>query len=302
MHFFYRSLFFLLSRLPLWLLHPLGAGAGWLVYVASPSYRRLLRRNMALALGEEEAANPALRSAAAAAAGKMVLELPRIWLNPLEKAVSQVVEVCGWEHVEAGWRQGKGIIFLTPHLGCFEITAQYYAAQAPITVLYRPPKQSWIQPLIEKGRARQQLHLAAADLAGVRALFKALKRGEAVGLLPDQAPRKGEGRWLPFFGKAAYTMTLAARLTETGAAVVFAWGERLPGGKGYRLRLRPPLEPIAGTLEERATAINREIEALVRACPAQYLWGYNRYKRPAGAEPPPESPPLSPPFSPPPDC
>ncbi|MCL2830846.1 MAG: lysophospholipid acyltransferase family protein [Betaproteobacteria bacterium] len=285
----YRLFFRLLACLPLSLLHLLGAAAGWLVYVASSSYRRLLRQNMALALGEEAAADPALRSSAIAAAGKMVLELPRIWLNPLEKAVSQIVEVHGWEHVEAAWQQKKGIVFLTPHLGCFEITAQYYATHAPITVLYRPPKQTWIRPMIETGRARTQLHLATADLSGVRALWKALKRGEAVGLLPDQAPRKGEGLWLPFFGKPAYTMTLAARLTEANATVILAWGERLPGGKGYHFHLRPPLEPITGTLEERACAINREIEALVRGCPGQYLWGYNRYKHPAGAEPPPAS-------------
>ena len=131
------------------------------------------------------------------------------------------------------------------------------------------------------------LHLAAADLSGVRGLIKALKRGEAVGLLPDQAPKMGEGKWLPFFGKPAYTMTLAARLTETGAAVIFAFGERLSGGAGYRMHLRGPQFPIEGSLEERATAINREIEALIRSCPGQYLWGYNRYKRPRGVEPPP---------------
>jgi KDO2-lipid IV(A) lauroyltransferase len=180
-------------------------------------------------------------------------------------------------------------VFLTPHLGCFEITAQYYAAHAPITVLYRPPKFAALQQLIETGRKREKLHLAPADLSGVRSLIRALKRGEAVGLLPDQAPKVGEGVWLDWFGRPAYTMTLAARLTETGAATVFAWAERLPGGAGYHLRLRSPLVPLEGDTACRAQAVNREIEALIRECPGQYLWGYNRYKRPRGA-PPPESP------------
>jgi KDO2-lipid IV(A) lauroyltransferase len=132
------------------------------------------------------------------------------------------------------------------------------------------------------------LHLAPADLSGVRALIKALKKGQAVGMLPDQAPKVGEGLWLNFFGRPAYTMTLAARLTETGATPLMAWGERLPGGRGYRLHLRPPLKAFEGATVDRAQQINLEIEALVRECPTQYLWGYNRYKHPGGAVSPPQ--------------
>ena len=279
-----RFLFWLLSRLPLPLLHALGSVAGWLAYLFSPTYRRHLCENMTLALGESA---PASRSAAVASAGRMIVELPKIWLHPLDGALAMVREVRGWELVEEARQTGHGILFLTPHLGCFEITAQYVSLSAPITVLYRPPKHAVVQEMIEAGRARPMLHLAPADLSGVRSLIKALRRGEAVGMLPDQAPRVGEGRWLPFFGRPAYTMTLAARLSETGATVLMAFGERLPGGAGFRLHYRRPLAPIEGDLEARAIAINREIEALIREYPGQYLWGYNRYKRPRGVELPP---------------
>lgn len=276
-----------LSRLPLAWLHALGAALGWLVWLCSPTYRRHMRENMVLALGEAGARR--IRNAAIAHAGRQFIELPKIWLRPLEEVAARVVRISGWAHIEAAVRAGKGIVYLTPHLGCFEITAQYLSTQAPITVLYRPPKRAWMQTLIETGRQRAQLHIAAADLAGVRTLLKALKKGEAVGLLPDQAPKKGEGRWLDYFGKPAYTMTLAARLTESGAAVIMVWAERLPGGAGYHFHLQAPTQPISGDIVERAQQINHEIEALIRQCPQQYLWGYNRYKHPAGAEPPPES-------------
>lgn len=279
-----RFLFWLLSRLPLPLLHALGAVAGWLAYLFSPTYRRHLCENMALALGESAKVS---RSAAVASAGRMIVELPKIWLHPLDGALAMVREVRGWELVEEARQTGHGILFLTPHLGCFEITAQYVSLSAPITVLYRPPKHAVVQEMIEAGRARPMLHLAPADLSGVRSLIKALRRGEAVGMLPDQAPKVGEGKWLPFFGRPAYTMTLAARLSETGATVLMAFGERLPGGAGFRLHYRRPLAPIEGDLEARAIAINREIEALIREYPGQYLWGYNRYKRPRGVELPP---------------
>ena len=279
-------LFRILSHLPLAWLHRLGALLGWVAWLFSPTYRRHMREYMVLALGETEARR--LQSSAIANAGRSALELPRIWLRPLADAVAHVVKVSGWERVEAATRAGKGIVYLTPHLGCFEVTAQYLSTQAPVTVLYRPPKRAWLQTMIEAGRARAQLRIAAADLAGGRALLKALKRGEAVGLLPDQAPKFGEGRWMNFFSKPAYTMTLAARLTESGAAVIMVWAERLPGGTGFHFHLQAPTQPIRGTTEERAQQINHQIEHLIRQCPEQYLWGYNRYKRPRGVEAPPE--------------
>ena len=280
------SIFRLLSILPLAWLHAIGALAGWLAWVFSPTYRRHMRENMLLALGEDGERHA--RPAAIANAGRSALELSKIWLRPLEEAASRVVKVSGWELVEAATAAGKGVVYLTPHLGCFEVTAQYLSTHAPITVLYRPPKQAWLQTMIETGRARKQLYLAAADMTGVRALLKALKRGEAVGMLPDQAPKMGEGLWVDFFGKPAYTMTLAARLTEAGAAVIMVWAERLPGGAGYHFHLQQPTQPISGKTEERAERISHEIECLIRQCPEQYLWGYNRYKRPRGVEAPPE--------------
>ena len=269
-----------LACLPLPLLHNLGALAGWLAWLLSPVYRRNFSAHIAQA-GMMEA-----KAAAIAEAGKGLLELPKIWLRPQDEVLERVVKVSGWELVESAWAAGRGILFLTPHMGCFEITAQYYAARKPMTVLYRRPKKDWLAPLIEQGRGAN-LKLAPADLSGVRRLLKALKGGEAVGMLPDQVPGKGEGAWVEFFGRPAYTMTLAARLAETGATVLLAYAERLHYGAGYHLKLFPLSAPLAGDLLQRTAQLNREIEGLIRLCPEQYLWGYNRYKEPRGAGAPP---------------
>ena len=278
-------LFRLLAYLPLPVLHNLGALLGWIVYLASPTYRRHLRAHTAQAGDWAVAA----RSAAIAEAGKALLELPYIWLRPQQQVVAQVVRVTGWELVEAAWREERSILFLTPHLGCFEVTAQYYASFRPMTVLYRPPKLAWLQVFMEQGRGTH-LRLAPADLSGVRSLMKALRNKEAVGMLPDQVPGRGEGIWAPFFGKPAYTMTLAARLAASGNAsaapcVLFAHAERLTYGAGYHLRLQALDAPLADTLEARVVQFNQALEKLIRACPAQYLWSYNRYKTPAGVLP-----------------
>jgi KDO2-lipid IV(A) lauroyltransferase len=161
-------------------------------------------------------------------------------------------------------------------------------------VLYRPARQALLRRLQDESRARPHLATAPATLAGVRLLLRALKRGETVGLLPDQVPPEGMGVWAPFFGRDAYTMTLAAKLVrQSGADLIAIWGERLPRGRGFVVRpLAMPVPlPAANTLPADAQAaaladaiaINRAMEAVIRQAPAQYLWGYHRYKNPRQA-------------------
>jgi KDO2-lipid IV(A) lauroyltransferase len=130
-------------------------------------------------------------------------------------------------------------------------------------------------------RNRPGLQAVPTTLAGVRQMIKALRAGEAVGLLPDQVPPEGMGVWAPFFGRSAYTMTLAARLAlQTGARVVLIWGERLPWGRGYRLHTRPLGHDLSPDLETAVVQINQAMESMVLTCPQQYLWAYARYKEP----------------------
>jgi len=260
---------------PLPLAHAAGALLGWAMYGLSPTYRRHLRDNLA-AGGYTDAAT---RRAAIASAGKLLAELPAVWLRNRKQVAALVTEIRGLELVEAARAQGKGIVFLTPHLGCFEVTAQVAAERFPITVLYSPPKLQWLRPIMEQGRGGENVRLASADLSGVRELLAALKRREAVGILPDQVPGEGEGEWSEFFGKPAYTMTLAARFTQReGVECLIAYGERLPWGRGYLVHVRPLPPAQAGETQTRR--VNRALEALIRELPGQYLWGYKRYKPP----------------------
>lgn len=270
----------LFAALPLRVLHALGSILGWTLYGSSPTYRRHLRENLAQA----GIADARVRRAAIAAAGQMLVELPAIWFRAREKIVSLVRNVEGVKAALAARDAGKALLFLTPHMGCFEVAAQYATAYTPITVLYRRPKLGWLEPLMRAGRGREGVRLAPADLSGVRELYAALKRREAVGFLPDQVPGIGEGEWVDFFGRPAYTMTLAGRLAaREDVACFLAYARRLPRGAGYEIVLRPLREGLPG--ETPARRINRALEAVVRECPEQYLWGYNRYKTPKGAKP-----------------
>ena len=283
-----------LARRPLRLLHALGAVLGWAVWALSPSYRRRLAVNARLG-----GASRAERRASVAEAGRMATETLRLWLRPAGQPIADPVRWEGGALIDAAVERGCGLVILTPHMGSFEVCAQSYAerwgARQPLTVLYRPARKRALRELEEAARARTHLATAPATLAGVRQLLRALKRGETVGLLPDQVPPEGQGVWAPFFGQPAYTMTLAARLVrQSGAALLVLWGERLPRGAGWRVEVLEmptplpeasalPADAQAAALAD-ATAINRSMEALIARKPAQYLWGYHRYKHPRPTE------------------
>ncbi|SNR78919.1 KDO2-lipid IV(A) lauroyltransferase [Methylobacillus rhizosphaerae] len=271
-----KALLRLFALLPLRLINGVGVLAGWGFYFLSQKMLRRTRKSLTIAgicRTADEYKRLVRRSIIET--GKGLVETFAIWFRPQPRILDWVKACHGWEHVEAARAKGQGIIFLTPHLGCYEITALYYAARYPITVLYRPARQKWLAPLIDEGRNRSQVRQVPTNMSGVRSLLKALKQGEAVGILPDQVPEFGEGVWADFFGTPAYTMTLVGKLAQTsGARVLLAFGERLPYGRGYVVHIRP-LE-----LEPTPENINQEIAALVRQCPEQYLWSYRRFKRP----------------------
>ncbi len=276
-----HTLFRLIARLPLSWLHAAGAGLGWVAYWASPTYARRLRENLqASGVCQGGACEPLLRQVVAET-GKGTLELIAIWF-------ASDARIRGWLHcetlhvIEQLRSRGRSVIVLTPHLGGFEIGAPCMVQTMPLTVMYRPPKMRWLEPLMIAGRSRWGTAVAPANMKGVRMLLRALHRGETIALVPDQVPGVGEGKWADFFGRPAYTMTLIARLQQaTGAALVALGVERLPQGRGYQIRFD---ELPTENFDE--AALNRALETLVRACPSQYLWGYNRYKIPEGTEAP----------------
>jgi Kdo2-lipid IVA lauroyltransferase/acyltransferase len=287
-----KVLFWLMSKLPLRANHALGALIGRLVALFSKRHRETTRDNIERYGAMRPNANiHEVFHDAIAEQGKGVTELAIAWMASIARLESLFVPCQEWHLVDAAVAEKRPIIFVTPHLGCYDIAGRYIASRVPITALYRPPKQAWLEPIMEAGRARGGATTAPADASGVRALLKALKQGNHIMILPDQVPaaeKGGEGVWAPFFGKPAYTMTLLPRLAQSNNAVVlFFFAERLPKGKGYRVHLVPLKEPYSTDKVIAATQTNAMVERLIDMAPAQYLWGYNRYKQPAGAPPAP---------------
>jgi KDO2-lipid IV(A) lauroyltransferase len=282
----------MLARLPLGANHALGAFAGRLVYLLSPRYRRRILENLSHSgLCRTPADVRRFAHGNAAEIGKGAAELA--WaLFRSDEAVAKVRSRSGWEAVERLRAGNRPIIFVTPHLGSYDVAGRYLWKHLPILAMYRPHKVFWIDQLLREGRntgaAPDGTNVAPANLAGVRMVLKHLRRGGCSVVLPDQVPGLGEGEWVDFFGRPAYTMTLLGRLQEaSGAALVFCYARRLPRGEGYTMHFSAMPEALPADRREAARRVNLEVEKLVLEAPAQYLWGYNRYKRPAGAPPPP---------------
>jgi KDO2-lipid IV(A) lauroyltransferase len=278
----------LLARLPLPVLHGLGIVLGWLIYWSPGRHSARMRNNLfdsGLCMPGRSCRRLLRRTIGES--GKALIELLPVWLRPHDKVIQLIKGTSGWERIDAARAAGKGVILLSPHIGCFEIISLYCAARHPFTAMYKPPREPVLDTLMLAGRQRGQATLVPTDLSGVRALLAALRRHEAIGILPDQVASGGDGVWAPFLGRPAYTPTLVASLQrKTGAAVFFVAAERLSWGRGYHLHVMPLDEPFPEDKVAAASLINRGVEAVVRRFPAQYLWSYNRHKRPGSAPDP----------------
>jgi KDO2-lipid IV(A) lauroyltransferase len=277
---FATAIFRFFAFLPLPVLQILGWGVGWLVWMLPSRYKRRSAENLAIAL--PEASTKVLRGSLISA-GQVFVEMPYWHMRRDEAKLAKHVQCDGWDEFQAALALGKGLILLGPHSGSFELLGAIYTSRFPATVLTRLPKQPWLHDWIIKTRTRKNLTMAPSNQSGLRTLLKALKRGETVGILPDQVPLMGEGVWAPLFGKPAYTTKLVQRLQSTTGAPIFVVAAQRNGiGKGFTIRYKEIKEPLSDDIDLAAAQMNRALEDMIVLMPEQYLWGYNRYRIPRG--------------------
>ena len=274
-----------LAALPLALVQAIGSFLGLLAYIGSKEYRSLFRPQYEAVITSHRL--PLKLWEAVRASGMLFSDSLWIWRNP-NKAL-QLVEVQNWELVESAINEGHGLVMLTPHLGGFEIIPRVLAQHFPATILYRPSRQEWLNEVVEEGRAYPNMHFVPTNLNGVRQMTRALTRGEAIGILPDQVPSGGEGVWVPFFERPAYTTPLPARLANrNNTPVVMFTAKRKKIGQGWLMQATR-LAPLSEDATLAAAELNVAIENAVLIAPEQFIWSYNRYKHPTGAELPPSN-------------
>ena len=208
--------------------------------------------------------------------GKSLSESGFIWLNSFDHNATHVHRI-----QDKKFAQIDGpIIYLTPHFGCWELTARMISRFRPVTFLYKPLRKSKEEAYLLSMRAQHDLFMAQANKKGIFKLQRTLSAQGAIGILPDQDPGEQGGILSPFFGHNAQTMTLLAKLARKNKAkVVLAWCERLNLGRGYELNFQTvDVLSESGTLKDDVALMNKVIENLVNTKPEQYLWNYKRFK------------------------
>ena len=279
----------LIGCLPYRALHALGGGLGALVRWLGLREARVARRSIALCFPDmDPVQREALWRDNLAETARTLLETARFWTRPAACNLALVRRVTGRELLDAARADERGVIIAAPHLGNWELLNQWLAAQSELAILYRPPRQPWGDALIRRLRAQPGVTQVRAEASGVRTLFRHLKDGGMVGILPDQQPKRGDGEFAPFFGIPALTMSLLPRLAhKAGATVLLAFAERLPHAGGFHVRIHAAPAAVADADPSRAAAaLNAALEDCIRQVPAQYQWSYKRFTiRPEGDAP-----------------
>ena len=271
-----------LGLLPLSLLQRLGILLGWIGWLMPGTYKRRAARNIAFAYPE---ASASLQRQSMQQLICMFLELPYLWAPRNASRLSSLISCDEWPLIDRTLAEGKGLILISPHIGCFEMLGPFYSQRHPATVIFKEPRMQWLSTLINRIRLSPQLTLVPANQKGVKGLLRTLMRGQTIGFLPDQVPAEGDGVYAPFFGQPAYTITLVQRMQAVRQTPIFTVGlECLDRARGYHFHVVPMAAPLSEDPTTAATEMNAALEDMIRRMPAQYLWGYNRYKKPRSAK------------------
>jgi len=278
------------SWLPLRLNQAVGRLIGRLLWWLPNENRRITLVNLRLAFPHDsEQERNRIAKQSLLHLGMMATELGPAWLWSDKKIMPLIKEIKGQSLLDDALAAKKGIIFLAPHIGAWELIGPFLSTQYPSTFLYRPPNISGLEDFMVTSRGRFGAVLAPTDMRGVRTLIKALKQQQVSVILPDQDAGEKGGIHAPFFEHPARTMTLASKLIQkTDCAFLFVAMERLPKAQGYRIHFLPAEADVASPDEVIATqALNRGVEQCVRLIPEQYLWSYRRFRKPPKGTPSP---------------
>ncbi len=279
--FFLKLILMITAALPLKVIHWLGNLVGKLTWLTNSRIRRIAEKNIQLCFPELNAQQQTeLVKKILNETGKVILEAGKVWQLKPEKMLALVKESENEELIKQAQDAGRGVIIAAPHYGSWEMVGLYCAKHHTMTSMYAPQGDAQIDAIMRQARQRTGAKLIPTDITGIRAMSKALKQHELVGILPDQSPNDN-GLFIPFFNHPCYTMTLLPKLAKKNNAVVlFTYAQRLENGRGFKMNFRAAGADIAKLETEQAVIqMNLDVEKLIRENPHQYQWTYKRFKK-----------------------
>jgi len=259
--------------------------AGWLGYVMIPRQRKRMIQNLGFAYGDEKSPEE-IRRIAARVMGNLLetfVDFLRFAKLTREKASRFIDAGDAYDRCKDILQEGKGLIIMTPHFGNWELLAGIFGLQGFRGAvvgrrIYYAPYNEWIVGL-RRSVGVETIYQNEA----VRQVHYHLKRGEIVGLLPDQDIDRIRGVFVDFFGKPAYTMTAPVKFSlASGAPILPAFMVRQSGNR-YKLIMGELIRPRVET--DRETSVRhytelwmKSFEKIIREYPEQWGWMHDRWR------------------------
>lgn len=261
--------------------HRLGSIIGWLSSIFPNRNLHVTTTNIQLCFPEmDREQQQQLIKNSLIETGKTLTEASPMWQWNKDKLFKLIKNIHGETLIQEALKCKKGVILAVPHIGNWELLGLYCSAKYPMTSMYQKAKIAQLDTTVKNGRERFGANLVATDNQGVRAMLKALKNNELVGILPDQEPSEGNGIFAPFFGIQAYSMTLISRFAnKTNAKVIIAYAKRLTRGRGYEIYFTEATKLNTGSLQDSVSHLNSEVEKCICDMPEQYQWSYKRFRK-----------------------
>ena len=276
-----RCLRFLARSLPYRLSVSAGGALGWIAYYLIPRDRMRAVENLARAFPDREPAW-ARRTARRTFIhlGKALMEALAVESRRLAEAVS----FRGLENLRTAIARGKGVVYVTGHIGNWEMMAAAVGQHHPVSVIAAPLEPAELNDLIVDLRAGLGLQTIVRGRAGAaRELIRVFRENRILGILIDQ-DTDVEGAFVEFFGRPAWTPTAAAQMAmKFGAAVVFGYIHRGNDGR-HTVTIEGPLELVRSgnsdeDLRSNTALLTRKIEEAILLSPDQWVWMHRRWRR-----------------------
>ena len=260
----------------------IGGALGPLLRRVLRSRERVALRNLALCFPERDAAwrQEVVRDLFASL-GMMIVEIGSAWWGPAGRH-RRLAAISGLEHLEKARAEGRGVLLIFAHFTTLELAGRLLAYRQDMAGLYREHGNPVLEYIVRNRRLRYGEALFNRN--ELRGMVKYLRGGGVLWYAPDQDYQRGENVFAPFFGIPASTTTSTHQLARMGRArVLVTRNVRRPDGC-YEIEVLDPVPDVpSDDVREDCRQINQAIEALVRECPAQYLWVHRRFKtRPDG--------------------
>jgi Kdo2-lipid IVA lauroyltransferase/acyltransferase len=270
-----------LSSLPLGILRSLGDLAGRCHWLLNTRAKRTTLINLAICFPNMEKPNrDYLAKQSLRETMKTLFEAGIIWRRDWNWLQSRIVSVTGEDILLEKYKRGKGLLVITLHMGNWEVVGPYLASLVPLTALYQTTKYPKMDQWVVDAREKKNIGLAPSNTQGVKKIMQALRAKQAVCILPDQVPDRNTGRIISrFFTKPAWTMSLVHSLiSRTGCDVCFCYALRHP--RGFEVHIVDANQAITNEdLPISITAMNADLESIVRVAPEQYQWEYKRFRQ-----------------------